>query len=99
MPIWRKLFRQAVCLALALALASAGNNIPARMAMMAMTTSNSMSVKPKSSFDFGERVFMYVFWFGQIQAECAVSAAEDQDHTFGSRRDPLPAFPPVTHRC
>jgi hypothetical protein len=32
-------------LALALALASAGSSIPARMAMMAMTTSNSMSVK------------------------------------------------------
>src|SRR6058998_1197060 len=44
--------------ALALALESAGNSIPARTAMMAMTTSSSMSVNPKAvcnpwfSFDF-----------------------------------------------
>src|SRR5262245_6025088 len=40
------LLKQAVCCALALARARAGNNKDARMAMMAMTTSNSMSVKP-----------------------------------------------------
>src|ERR1051326_2952523 len=39
------LFMQAICLALALALASAGNNRPARMAMMAITTSSSIRVK------------------------------------------------------
>src|SRR5687767_2009742 len=35
---------------LALALASAGKSIPARIAMMAMTTSNSMSVKATVCF-------------------------------------------------
>src|SRR5450432_530206 len=36
--------RQLICLALALALAKAGSNMAARMAMMAMTTSNSIKV-------------------------------------------------------
>jgi hypothetical protein len=37
---------QEVCLALHFALLKAGNSIAARMAMMAITTSNSISVKP-----------------------------------------------------
>ena len=45
MPVCLRLFRQLVCLALALACASAGSSNAARMAMIAMTTSNSMSVK------------------------------------------------------
>ena len=45
-PIWRKLLRHCVRLAFSLARPSAGNNIAARMAMIAMTTSNSISVKP-----------------------------------------------------
>ena len=36
--------------ALAFALANAGSSIPARMAMMAMTTSNSISVKAALCF-------------------------------------------------
>lgn len=36
-----------VCLALAFALLNAGNNIAARMAMMAMTTSSSIKVNPR----------------------------------------------------
>src|ERR1041384_363632 len=44
MPIWRRLFRQPVCLALALALAKAGRSMPARIAMIAITTSSSMRV-------------------------------------------------------
>src|SRR3954462_15098217 len=43
-PICFWLFRQAVRCALALAFANAGSNSAARMAMMAMTTSNSISV-------------------------------------------------------
>jgi hypothetical protein len=39
------LFTQAVRLALAFAAASAGNSMAAKMAMMAMTTSNSINVK------------------------------------------------------
>ena len=42
--IWRKLFRQEMPCALALALARAGSSSAARMAIMAITTSNSMSV-------------------------------------------------------
>jgi hypothetical protein len=40
------LLTQRICWALALAFESAGNSIAARMAMMAMTTSSSISVKP-----------------------------------------------------
>jgi hypothetical protein len=39
--------RHEVCRAFSRALANAGNNIAARMAMMAMTTNNSMSVDPQ----------------------------------------------------
>ena len=42
-----RLLRHRVVPALALALASAGSNIPARIAMIAMTTSSSISVKAK----------------------------------------------------
>ena len=41
-----KLFRHFVVCALSLARFKAGNSMAARMAMMAMTTSNSMRVKP-----------------------------------------------------
>ena len=44
------LLRQAVRLALAWALPNAGSSNAARMAMMAMTTSNSMSVKASPNF-------------------------------------------------
>ena len=44
--IWRRLFRQPMPCALVLDLAKAGSNMLARMAMMAMTTSSSMRVKP-----------------------------------------------------
>src|SRR3954470_16320186 len=43
---WRMLFLHAVRLAFSLADASTGSNNAARMAMIAMTTSNSISVKP-----------------------------------------------------
>src|SRR5258706_6526341 len=50
------LLMQAIACALLFALASAGRSNPARMAMMAMTTSSSMSVKARrtreSQFDF-----------------------------------------------
>src|SRR5947207_5020271 len=44
---WRILLRQAARRACSLALLNAGNNSEARMAIMAMTTSSSMSVKPR----------------------------------------------------
>ena len=45
-PICLRLFLHCVETACDLALAKAGNNIAARMAMMAMTTSNSIRVNP-----------------------------------------------------
>ena len=45
MPICFWLLRQRVCWALALARPKAGRSIPARMAMIAITTSSSMRVK------------------------------------------------------
>src|SRR5438477_9936185 len=44
---WRILLRQAARRVCSLALLNAGNNSDARMAIMAMTTSSSMSVKPR----------------------------------------------------
>jgi len=45
MQFWRMLLRQLMPLALSLALDSAGSNMLAKMAMIAITTSNSISVK------------------------------------------------------
>src|ERR1039458_1130320 len=57
-PHCLRLLAHWICNARALALASAGNNIAARMAMMAMTTSSSINVKPlaggKPGFDLSE---------------------------------------------
>ena len=44
-PHWRRLETQLARWALALAEAKAGSSIPARMAIMAITTSNSIKVK------------------------------------------------------
>src|SRR5882724_2986316 len=46
---WRLLLTQAVRLAFSFALAKAGNNNPARIAMMAMTTRSSIKVKAPSN--------------------------------------------------
>src|SRR5207249_12246808 len=46
------LLRQPIAWAFCFALASAGRSMPAKIAMMAMTTSSSMSVKPQR----GERI-------------------------------------------
>src|SRR6185503_10287464 len=50
---WRLLLRQPIWCALDLALVRAGSNRAARMAMIAMTTSNSMSVKPRGALVAG----------------------------------------------
>src|SRR5690606_25941541 len=52
-PIWRRLFRHWMPWPFALALLSAGNSMPASTAMIAMTTSSSISVNPRLS----------AFWF------------------------------------
>src|SRR5947208_11206830 len=59
-PHCLQLLAQSTLSALALAFASAGNNKAARMAMMAMTTNSSMSVKaaqPGHSRETDERIF------------------------------------------
>src|SRR5437660_4378065 len=53
-----KLFRQAIRLALALARASAGSRRPAKIAMMAMTTSNSIRVNPVLRFSLITGLFV-----------------------------------------
>src|ERR1700743_672756 len=58
MPICFKLLRHWVCFARSLALASAGNNIAARIAMMAITTRSAIRVKP---FDFSPSMFLMIF--------------------------------------
>jgi hypothetical protein len=45
MPIWRMLEVHLICFAFSFALDNAGNNMPARIAMMAMTTNSSIRVK------------------------------------------------------
>ena len=47
MPICFRLFRQEIRCAWSLDLDKAGNSKAARMAMMAITTSNSIKVKPR----------------------------------------------------
>src|SRR5438093_11682513 len=54
---WFKLLRHWMPCALVLAFASAGKSNPARIAMMAMTTSNSIKVKPLS-----EKGFAFIDW-------------------------------------
>src|SRR6185295_19162161 len=51
-PHWRRFERQFVACARCLALESAGNRSAARIAMMAITTSNSISVKPRGGWEF-----------------------------------------------
>src|SRR5579864_5455013 len=53
-PIWRRLLTQFACVAFNFVRASAGTRIAARIAIIAITTSNSMSVKPQEDdFLFG----------------------------------------------
>jgi len=58
-PTCFKLLRHDTRRVFSLAFAKAGNSIAARIAMMAMTTSNSMSVNPKSFLDALKHVFKH----------------------------------------
>src|SRR6058998_2132741 len=51
MPICRRLFKQYVCLDFSFARDNAGRSRPAKIAMTAMTTSSSISVKPRQGGD------------------------------------------------
>src|SRR5258706_1599408 len=57
------LLRQEMPCALILALAKAGNNMAASIAIMAMTTSSSMRVKPRSGRDWLDFFLLVVFMF------------------------------------
>jgi hypothetical protein len=57
-PIWRKLEVHRACRALVFPFAKAGNSIPARMAMMATTTSSSINVKASREERSREEGFM-----------------------------------------
>jgi hypothetical protein len=64
-----RLFRQPIPSALVLALPNAGNNIAARMAMMAITTSSSIKVKAREGYPARPRFLrlrtdrlMVVYW-------------------------------------
>src|SRR5947207_670344 len=67
MASWRWLLRQPARRARSLALASAGRSIAARMAMIAITTSNSISVKPPAArCGFPELETFLVFILRQV---------------------------------
>src|SRR5437660_1709072 len=72
-PICLVLLRQAAPNARSFALLNAGSSIAARMAMIAMTTSNSISVNPHSTFDFMivllAMVFIVIFFRDEFWRE------------------------------
>src|SRR5207247_5550568 len=68
------LFRQAVCCAFALALLRAGRSKLARMAMTAMTTSNSIKVKACPTL----KRWICLAWHGQGESESARGLAQSK---------------------
>ena len=61
MLVWCIFEMHPIACAFFLALASAGNNIAARIAMMAMTTSSSISVNAFLPTEFWRRRFVFIF--------------------------------------
>ena len=60
-PIWRVLLMQEIRIARSFALLKAGNNIAAKIAMMAMTTNSSIKVKADARRDgAGSGEFMVI---------------------------------------
>ena len=55
---------QTVCTPFALAFAKAGKSMPAKIAMMAMTTSSSINVKPP--FFFMNFSLSFIVWFAKL---------------------------------
>src|SRR6188474_3223422 len=88
---------QAIPVAFCLALASAGKSIPARMAMIAMTTSNSIKVKAERLRRFNLSIL--ILWVdGEIGAE-----PRCRQWSFASHRGMSPrcvrAAAPVRNGC
>src|ERR1035438_7168184 len=72
MPSWRRLLVHLMRWALALALASAGKSIAAKMAMMAMTTNNSIRVKARFIRRCGSE-FINQNEYGSLNGDSTVS--------------------------
>ena len=90
-PSWSclKFDMQLAPLAFILALPKAGRSIPARIAMMAMTTSSSMSVNaalPKFREDRRWGVFFGVVWLGKADAVGVAVFSEASTRTGVSAR-------------
>src|SRR5882762_6921065 len=90
-PICFVLLRQAVANARSFALLNAGSSMAARMAMIAMTTSNSIRVKPLPNFSFVNLipalVFIFVFfqnelWRERLRTAPAKSISPQSDSAF-----------------
>src|SRR5258706_10034924 len=83
-PIWRRLFRHWVLFPAALALLNAGNNMAAKMAMMAMTTRSSISVNARARW-YGIALFIMCFlvlaWRVFIDASTVVTFGRGIVHT------------------
>ena len=73
---WWLLFRQPIPCALVLAFASAGSNMLAKIAIMAMTTSNSISVKP---------LFLFVVFMIEWVLELEVWLTNTNPFEFGQQ--------------
>src|SRR2546422_11348936 len=76
-PSCRRLFVQLTRKARFLALLNAGNNMPARIAMMAMTTSSS--IKVKAEFRFIDFRFAWPNARRSLSARIAINRDHDQE--------------------
>src|SRR5947208_14005110 len=81
MPICRRLFKQDVCLDVSFARDNAGRSIPARMAIIAITTSSSINVNPLrgregGSWEKGSATVISVFMSRLIMEYCSLALFE-----------------------
>src|SRR5882724_12944813 len=73
-PICFVLLRQLAARALSLALLNAGNNIAARMAMMAMTTSSSINVNPSTDEILETALFVLILIVHSFRSSTFIEA-------------------------
>src|SRR5262245_42502366 len=89
MPIWRRLLMQEVCWPLDLARDNAGKSMAAKMAMIAITTSNSIRVKARRgrfSLETVVGLFISAYKKGQQPAGFAQPSPADKRNLFLRRR-------------
>jgi hypothetical protein len=72
------LFKHAACLAFSLAWLNTGKRMAARMAIIAMTTSNSISVKPNRANRKWRRMFIALLLACEVMRNSRMSV-EDKD--------------------